>query len=509
MRNLDSEFCGSLPLHNINLIQPHGALLVLDGADLSIIQASQNTASVLNIEAADLIGQPLQKFVSDEAFPELERAALAAEGTIMPVRVRLITPSVARVLTGLFRPSQGCVLLELEAYVEGSSTIGSPLGGLYTEMKKMMAAVGSTHTAEEACAAAVFNLKSFAGFDQVMAYRFDAEWNGTVVAEVREEDMPSYHKLRFPASDIPKQARALYSRNPYRLIASREATPVGLAPIINPLTGGFTDLSDCSLRASTPVHIEYLANMGVSASMSTRILVNGKLWGLVSCHHRSPKFPTYETCSVFELLVGVLAGKITALEAEQEAADRAAMQPLEAAILEKLYSLRSLQDALLHNNGSVLKSILGVSGVAVVQGRNIRLSGDTPSADAVREMVYWLQGAGTSATAHWERLSEAFEPAAEFSDVASGLIALPLRPAQGDFVLGFRPEVVQTVDWGGDPSTAITFEPGGQKYHPRASFRIWQETVRGTALPWKSYQTEAAERLRNFIQEFLLREVYA
>lgn len=508
MKNLDSEFCGSLPLHNINLIQPHGALLVLRPDDLSIVQASGNTASVLTIEPAELIGKPLRHFLSTKAALDAERAAACAAGPLMPMRIRLQVPNGARELTGLFRPSQGCILLELEAYEESSSENGSSFGGLYGEMKGIMSAVSMTQTIEEACAAAVTELKRFSGFDQVMAYRFDADWNGTVAAEVREEDMPSYLNLRFPASDIPRQARALYSRNPYRLIASRAAAPESLTPIINPLTGGFTDLSDCSLRATTPVHIEYLGNMGVAASMSTRILVNGMLWGLVSCHHRTPKYPTYETCSVFELLVGVLAGKITALEAAEESAGRATLQRAEAAVLEKLYAVRNLQTALLEEDGTALKSLLGVTGVAIVEGKHIHLSGATPSAEAVREMVYWLQISGPSKTAHWERLSDVYEPAAAFTDTTSGLVCLPLRPAQGDYILGFRPEVLQTVAWGGDPSTAITFEADGKKYHPRASFRTWQQTLSGTALSWKSYELEAAERLRNYIQEFLLREVY-
>lgn len=508
MKNLDSEFCGSLPLHNLNLIQPHGALLVLNPADLTIVQASQNTASVLTVDPAHIIGKPLRQFLSTKGALDAERAASCASGPLMPLHIRLQTSKGARELTGLFRPSQNCILLELEAYQEGDGDGGASHSGLYGEMKGIMGAVGMTQNLEEACHAAVAELKRFSGFDQVMAYRFDADWNGTVVAEIREEGMPSYLNLRFPASDIPKQARALYGRNPYRLIASREAAPVSLTPVINPLTGSFTDLSDCSLRATTSVHVEYLGNMGVSASMSTRILVNGALWGLVSCHHRTPKYPTYETCSVFELLVGVLAGKIAALEAAEEATGRAASQRSEAVVLEKLYAVRDLSAALLAEDGTAMKNILGVSGIAVVEGKNIRLSGATPPAEAVREMVYWLQASGSGKTERWERLSDVYEPATSYTETASGLVVLPLRPAQGDYLLGFRPEVLQTVDWGGDPSTAITFEADGKKYHPRASFRIWQQTLSGTALPWKNYELEAGERLRNYVQEFLLREVY-
>ena len=508
MRNFDSEFCGSLPLHNINLIQPHGALLVLDPDDLVIVQASLNTAAILNVEPPELIGKPLQHFLSEKLARDAERAAAAAAGPLMPLRLRLQTPGGARELTGLFRPSQGCVLLELEAHEDNDQQDGTSFGGLYGEMKKIMSAVALTKNVEAACTAAVAELKRFSGFDQVMIYRFDADWNGTVAAEMREEGMPSYLNLRFPASDIPKQARALYGRNPYRLIASREAAPVGLTPVINSLTAGFTDLSDCSLRATTPVHIEYLGNMGVAASMSTRILVNGALWGLVSCHHRAPRYPTYETCSVFELLVGVLAGKIAALEASEEAAGRSALQRSEAQVLEKIYSLGNLRNALLEDNGEAISRLIGVSGIAIVEGRHIHRCGIGPETEEIREMVYWLQAAGLTKTQHWQRLSDVYEPANSFTAEASGLVCLPLRPAQGDYILGFRPEVIQTVDWGGNPNNAITFEPDGKKYHPRASFRLWQETLRGTALPWMSYELEAAERMRNYVQEFLLREVY-
>lgn len=500
----DSEFCGSLPLSNINIIQPHGLLIVLKRDSLAIVQASENCTEALGISVQTLVGSLLQQYVNEADFQDfLKRVSLSEGADKVPLRLRFLSGDKSPAFMTLVHVQADCLLLEME-----------PLAGVaqdtsfievYQELKYVMAAINTTSSLEDVCKVALSELKKLSGFDRLMIYRFDEEWNGTVIAEMHEDGMEPYLGLRFPASDVPRQARALYQRSPYRLIPNRNYTPVRLYPVMNSVTSGFTDLSDCNLRGVAGVHLEYLANMGVMASMSTRILSGGKLWGLLSCHHLEEKYLSYEICSVFELLSDVIAAKIDSLEVGAQTESNGRLQAVQAALMERLYLEQDMVKGLLQGDKSLLE-LLNVKGAAVVRGRNVSTVGSTPSKQDIEELSYWLQSNDTYTTRHWNRLPDAYEPAGKFADTASGLIALPLRPAKGEFLLGFRPEVVQQVDWGGNPNDAIQMEADGKRYHPRNSFKIWQETVRHTAQPWQKNEIETAERFRNFVQEFLLRE---
>lgn len=497
-RNFEAEFCGKVPLNQTNMIQPHGVLLIVNKEDLSILQVSENADVIFGKPAAALVKEKLTDFL-----PEGETSQLA---NLFQSNLAGRLPFVMTVAGKTFlsfveqQPLYYILELEKEPHEAGEST---SFLRIYQPVKLAMAAIDACNTTEETCRVAARELKKISGFDKVMVYCFDSEWNGDVIAEEREAGMESYLGLKFPASDIPRQARELYKKTPYRLIPTNEYEGVRLYPVINPLTNAFTDLSNSNLRSVAAVHLEYLRNMKVNASMSTRILKDGELWGLIACHHRTPKYLSYEMCSVFELLSNVITAKISAVQNRDSFHYRAEKQDLQTRVVEGVVSNGNLA-----GEKETLLQLLDADGVAIVQNRHIETIGTTPGQQEIEDLVFWLQANHITSLYHQPSLSSVYEAADAYATQGSGLLALPVEMEKGDCVLGFRSEAVRKISWGGNPNEAVQFETDRKKYHPRASFQIWQETVKATAQPWKPETLDVAEGLRNFLVESRLNKKY-
>ncbi|SFG37695.1 GAF domain-containing protein [Pontibacter chinhatensis] len=503
-KNYDSEFCGSIPLHLVNLVQPHGVLLVLDKQDLRILQVSENVERFLLAKPDELLGLPFSELLAEGQYEEiLNKIHTQDSQDKIPLTLSFKVQDKEAAFSVLLLPQQDYVLAELE---ESVATPKESFVRLYQHIKYITSLLKQAGTCPEIAQRAAEELKQFSGFDRVLVYQFDPKWNGIVIAQAKEEDMTDYMGLRFPASDVPKQARDLYFRNPYRLIPTRDYKPMRLVPVLNPLTQRFTDLSESSLRSVANVHLEYLANMGIMASMSLPLIIDGQLWGLVSCHHKTAMYPGFEMRSAMELLAGILSAQLEAKQREEVMALRVQLRSIHIKLVEQLYGATHFADGLL-KGGDSLQELLSLGGAAVVYEGNIWLSGDTPGRDEVRELASWLRRnkSGLFATS---MLIHDYPHSKRYKEVASGLIALPINAEQGDFILGFRPEVAQTIAWGGDPNNAIQMEPDGKTYHPRNSFAIYRETVKNTSQSWSKEELEAAEKLRNAVLEKIVKERY-
>ncbi|WP_165871584.1 GAF domain-containing protein [Flaviaesturariibacter flavus] len=496
--NYDSEFCGRVPLNQTNLVQPHGVLLVLDRDSLNVLQCSENAEDIFGIAAADLAGKPLADFFTKEQFARLrERLVAGVEGKF-PLQASVN----GRDFLFVVESNDGFLLLEAEPVsAEPISFVD-----VYEQLKYVMAAIEGTSTVEEAAGLVARELKNFSGFDKVMIYRFDRDWNGEVIAEEREEGMESYMNQFFPASDIPKQARELYRKNPYRLIPNIDYTPVKLYPVLNPVTHSFTNLSNSNLRSVAGVHLEYLRNMNVQASMSTRILKDGRLWGLIACHHRTPRYLSYQHCSVFELLSTFITSRIGAIEnAEVEAARAEGLLQL-SRVVDSVLDANSLAEGLGRQSELVLQ-LLSADGFSLVHNRKVYSWGLAPDSTEVQDLAYWLQTHSVDKLRQEASLAQVFEPAAAYAATASGLLALPLQPERGNYLLGFRREAIRRINWSGNPNEAVQFEADGRRYHPRNSFKVWQQKVEHTAPEWSETEEWLVDNFRQFLVEFLLRQL--
>jgi light-regulated signal transduction histidine kinase (bacteriophytochrome) len=248
--------------------------------------------------------------------------------------------------------------------------------------------------------------------------------------------------------------------------------------------------------------------MNVMASMSTAIIKDDKLWGLISCHHRSPKYLSYEKCSVFELMAGVISARLSSIQNMEEVVANTARQNVQAELVKQVYADESLITGLSGYPITIL-NLLQSEGAVIAYNKKIETIGKTPGKSEIKDLVLWLHNNAESKTFSLSSLSSSFEGAAAYSQVASGVIVLPIHQEKGEYIIGFRPEVIENVNWGGNPNEAIKFEKDNLKYHPRNSFKLWQETVRHTSLPWKKEELAIAENFRNFVIEYTLKKVYA
>ncbi|MEJ8755582.1 GAF domain-containing protein [Pontibacter sp. H259] len=502
-KNYDSEMCGSIPLHLVNLVQPHGVLLVLDKAELRILQISENAEAWLSIPVDDILGQPLAHFVPEGKVEEIiSKINQQDSQEKIPFSLTLTTPAQQKNFTAVILPQPEYILVELEA---SNSSPDESFINLYQQIKYITTLLKQAKEYEQVAQVAAEEIKKLSGFDKVMVYQFDPQWNGIVVGQAKEPDMDDYMGLRFPASDVPKQARDLYFRNPYRLIPTRNYKPVRLIPIINPITQRFTDLSESSLRSVAHVHLEYLANMKVTASMSLPIIIDNNLWGLISCHHKTAKHPSYEMRAAMELVSGILATQIDARQNEKDMALRVQLRNIHVQLMEQLYTSPNFAEGLLEGKTTIL-DLLSLSGAAVAFEGNLWTAGKTPDAKQLKDLLSWLRRTKPQGIYSTSSLPFDYPHSQAYKDVASGLIAIPLNAEQGDFILGFKSEVLQTLNWGGNPDNAIQMEPDGKTYHPRNSFQIYKQTVMSTSSPWLQEETGAAETLRNAIVEKLFKD---
>ena len=492
--NHDAEFCGRVPLHQTNLIQPHGVLLVVDKNDHRILQASENADVIFKTEARELVTKGLLELLSDNDQQNLQPLLAAKATGKLPFLFQFADSGYL----SFVHQQPEFYILEIDAR-QRTADKDESFVSVYQRVKYVMAAIEAAVTTEETCEVVARELKHLSGFDKVMIYRFDEAWNGDVIAEAKEDGMESYLGLKFPASDVPRQARELYKKTPYRLIPTIDYTPVKLYPVLNPKTAAFTDLSDSNLRSVAGVHLEYLRNMRVTASMSTRILKDGELWGLIACHHRTPNYLSYEMCSVFELMSGIITTKIDAVQS-------ADLLRYNAAKLQKVNEL--LQQLYGHDGpasyGKTLRMLLEADGLSVVFDNSVYSYGQTPAQTEVEDLALWLSSNETKDLYHQPALSSVYEPAENYTQTVSGLLALPIEYSKGNYILAFRSEAVQKVSWGGNPAEAVQFEGDRKKYHPRASFQQWQQVVRQQSVPWRPEVLQTAEEVKNILTGYRL-----
>lgn len=507
-KNYDSDFCGSIPLHQINLIQPHGLLLVLDKS-LHIRQVSENSIDLLGLAPDSMLDQPLSAFVPGKELADLQLKITREQESELdqvdiPFSLTFSTGESSSAFTATVHPEAEQILIEMEPARREDDV---SFLAFFQQIKYITSRIKQADSTEAIAQIVADEFKLFTGFDRVLVYRFDPQWNGTVIGQAKTEDMSDLLGLRFPASDVPRQARDLYFKNPYRLIPARDYEPVRLRPILNPITRRFTDLTSCNLRSVAGVHLEYMGNMGISASMSVPLIMGGKLWGLISCHHKAPKYPSYQERTAMELLSTIAAVRLGAYEKEQHATMQAHMRGQHATMLEQLFNQDFFAEALLFGQPNLLE-LLSLGGAAVLYEGNVQTVGNTPPVPKLKELASWLRRNSSDKTYVTNSLPQAYPNSKEYKDQASGLLALPINPDQGEYILCFRGEVLQTVNWSGNPDQAIRMEPDGKSYHPRNSFALYQQTVQLTSLPWGQEELEAAEALRSAVLSKIIREKY-
>lgn len=336
-----------------------------------------------------------------------------------------------------------------------------------------------------------------------MVYKFDRDGSGEVVGEVCKSGIGTFKGLRYPASDIPQQARVLYKRNALRMISDINAVPVRVSPERDE-SGDPLDLSLSTLRFVSPIHIEYLRNMGVGASLSVSIIVEGELWGLFACHHYTPRTPAFQMRSVSELFAQMFALRLESRErrdvVEYERRARDMSDQLLGAVASDETLLKDpdwLADILTH--------AIPADGVGVWINGSYAFSGATPPTDVFRRIVRALNGTAAGKVFATDQLSTLLKGVEEYTSVAAGILAIPISRSPRDYVVLFRSELVRSVRWAGDPHKPVQYGPNGPRLTPRESFEEWKELVEGKSKPFTPSELRVAETLRATLIEVVLR----
>ncbi|MGR9429599.1 HWE histidine kinase domain-containing protein [Rhizobium leguminosarum] len=493
---VDLTNCDREPIHQLGSVQPFGFLLAVS-SDWIVIRASANLAEFLGVTEANALGRPVISLISPEALHAIRNKLTTLRGSDVVERIFgiALTPDQNRFDLAVHL-NEGQVIIEGERCQEDRHDAAS------LSMRSMMSRLDHTETLEAFFREGARQARALTGFDRVMVYRFDESGSGEVVAEAARAGIGSFLGLHYPASDIPIQARALYLRNLFRIIADVDAIAV---PILPPLDehGQPLDLSMSVLRSVSPIHIEYLKNMGVGASLSISIVVDGKLWGLFACHHYGPRLPSAQSRSTAELFGQMFASRLEsrerrlALDYETKArriADRLLTSVADNASLlnDPAWLIEALADA------------IPADGIGVWINGRLALAGIGPDERSFAALVRHLNRNAAGRIYAVDRLAETY-PDLEVDDAVAGILAIPISRSPRDYVVLFRQELVRTVRWGGDPHKPVEYGPNGPRLTPRKSFEAWSELVRGRSLPFTEAECRVAETIRVTLIEVVLR----
>ncbi|BBD59978.1 multi-sensor signal transduction histidine kinase [Nostoc sp. HK-01] len=493
------------PIHTSRQIQPHGVLLVLSEPELEILQISNNTWTVFGIEPEQMLQKKLEDLL-DSFQLERIKAGLAEDNLefINPTKLWFRKKGDEYVVFDavFHRNSEGNLILELEPTFSQENI---PFLSFYHLAKASINQLEKTSTLRDFCQIIVQEVRKVTGFDRVMLYKFDHDGHGSVIAEEKLEILEPYLGLHYPESDIPKPARKLFASNSIRIIPDAQAAPVQLIPAINPVSQRSSDLTNSILRSPAACHLEYLHNMGVGASLTISLIKDNKLWGLIACHHQTPKFVSYELRKACEFLGRVIFAEISAREETEDYDYRMNLTHIQSLLVEYMSQEENFIDGLVKHQPNLL-DLTSAQGAAVCFGDRCTLIGETPAEEDLNFLVQWLKNNVDEEVFYTNSLPQVYPDAERFKNVASGLLAIPI--SKRNYVLWFRPEVIQTVNWGGDPNRAfeVSQTDGDVRLCPRKSFELWKETVRLTSLPWQYVEIKAALELRKAIVNIVLRQ---
>jgi light-regulated signal transduction histidine kinase (bacteriophytochrome) len=443
-QQVDLTNCDREPIHLTASVQPFGFLLALL-SDFSVCTASKNAADYLGKGPDQILRRPL-----DELF---------CEGAIRAIRSRvdyLAGPdSVERIFA--VQLQDGGKPFDIAIHfsgvylvIEAEPSIIDPDVNSGEMVRLMLGRIRKTAALQDLAQESARQLKILTGFDRVMVYRFHPDGSGEVIAEVAASGLEPFLGLHYPASDIPRQARLLYQRNWLRIIADVQGKPVPLDSDAAH-NASLLDLSMSVLRSVSPIHIEYLQNMGVRASMSVSILREGKLWGLFACHHYSARHISFERRTSAELFGHMFSWLLESRERESAVAYEAQAHRIQERMVEVAASHA-------HSRGSIAdfvdeyRKMIACDGVAVWSDDRLTLSGDTPTENEVQELIRFINRTSPGRICASAEIAKIYAAGESFRDRAAGFLAIPISRSPRDCLISFRRELLRSVNWAGDPN---------------------------------------------------------
>ena len=511
--------CAQEAIQLLGTVQSYGFLMAVDPASGCIVQVSEGiTRHWPGLQDADaMISKPLSEWVDtgEDGAPSDIASLPASHLTILPWRPRFgqtggveAQPAAAYWECLGHRSGQVVVLewLPENGHTEESHRQSQVFANLADVIARLRRAPGLDAFFREC----VKVIQEISAFDRVMIYRFMPDGCGEVVAEHTSANyQQKYLGLRFPASDIPAQARTLYLTNRLRVLADVEASTDVLLPPTLP-NGDLLDQSHCMLRGLSEVHLVFLRNMSVRATMTLSIVCDGKLWGLIACHHHQPRTPPYQVREgmrqIAELLAEIANMRIEALTHLQAVRHRLTLDRLLnqfhqaliqdgdiTAVLE-LWMPKLLPAFNASNLGVQIGTLACVGGPGKRRGSHHQI---------LDEVGARLDAQNSSPHVQmWDDLLTSSQHSLMLLPDAAGLMLAQRHDGEIIFCFVTRQEVVQQVRWGGEPVKDIVAQPDGRvRLEPRRSFAVWQQSVRGHSDPWQQADADALQNLLQILSE--------
>lgn len=488
---IDLAMCASEPIRVPGAIQPHGWLAAIHASDARLAALSDNWGSLLEVPPAQL----------PQAVTDAVRQVPLAIGKLVvgegPVSCGAIELAGRRLHVSAHRTAEH-VTLEFENDVNDPGC-HAPIYSLARHLLPQMQQIASV---DALCKVAATEMKRVTAFGRCLVYRFDGNGHGEVLAEAIDGGYDSYDDHHFPGSDIPPQARALYLVNHFRLIADANYTPVPVRFIDAGTNVADFDMTQAALRSVSPVHLEYMRNMRTLASMSVSIIVRGRLWGLISCHDHAPRHLPFQMRVACEHLGQLLSLQIEAKEENQLVSEQLKLRQLTLDMVANLAESDATLQRLVDEPGPLLR--MGrASGAAVILNDECWTVGTVPARDHILQLGGWLANR-IDDVLHTDQLASQFDAFAGQIHLAAGILAISISRLHQHYIVWFRPEIVQTIQWAGDPRKENATDEQG-RLHPRLSFSTWREDVRGRSLPWSAAEANAALELRQALIGIVLR----
>jgi len=480
--NIDN--CAKEQIHIPGSIQSFGYLIAFDEAS-KITRASENIEQITGQSAAALVGKDLSQILNPQDLHRLDNSAneLRRRNSILTLK------SGHQLGCVLHSAGKECFLDLVPNKTEGTQ--------IFLAISELSSSLSKATSLEELARIMVDTIRKVSKFDRVKLYQFDKDWHGEVIAEARDPSMPSYKGMHFPESDIPKQARELYIRNRVRVIADVEDTQ---SIIYQHEDARPLDLSFSFIRSVSPIHLQYLRNMDVRASMSISIFENGEFWGLIACHHRTDRqFDLFES-DFYKVAGELLSNRITELktiESKEAQTERVSLAQELLASMTKEHSVNPIMEP-----PHSLDNLIRCTGVAAVFGEETLKRNAVPDSESLESLVNWLE-CGSQLVFQCDDLPSRYNR--DIGSYACGLLAVKVKAPDDEphWLIWFRPEVALEVDWAGDPFAPKETAPFGDRLFPRTSFELWKEIKRGHSVPWTAFEIETAKYLAEVVGNYL------
>ncbi|MCC3160473.1 GAF domain-containing protein [Hymenobacter sp. 15J16-1T3B] len=491
--------CDREPIHIPGSIQPYGFLLCLEEGSRRVVHASANAAEHIGIDATALLGAGLERLLDPTALAEVERALEVAAEEPKLLTVPLLTGAGRPAYRVVLHRHDGLLWLEFEPVAAGEANV-LDLATLNQTLGQMLTA-GSVL---EFCQFAVDQVRDLTGFDRVLMYRFAEDASGEVVAEAKREDLEPFFGLHYPATDIPQQARAMYLKNWLRFIADVDYQPAPLVPVLHPEHQRPPDMTHAVLRSVSPIHLQYLRNMGVAATMTISIIQENRLWGLITCHHLTPRLLRYELRELCLFIGKTFSALLKTKQQQDEFAYQLHIRETQAQLFEQVGRHANFLEGLYQRKPTVT-DVFDCGGAAICFEGNIITLGTTPTKAQIAELTQWLQQHAPQDVFYTNSYVQHNPAGLAIRGTASGILAVSLSQESGDYLIWFRPEVIQTVTWAGREQKAERMENGLLHLSPRQSFEAWKQTVDSTAVAWRPMEIKAAEEIRLHLSDVRLK----